>query len=83
MCRANLVDFRKIVKLVDRIAFDIHRLGDRKEAHIRRALKDSVELLLGKLFAEDLESDPTRIHHTNGLHDALLERATDSHDFTD
>ena len=71
------------MELINRVALDIHGLRNSEEAHVRRVAQHILHLLDAHLRAKDFEANPSRVNHANGLHQALLERATNSHNFTD
>ena len=67
--------------MVDTVTLNVHGLRDGEETHIRRIAKYILHLLNAHLRAKDFEANPSRVNHANGLHQALLERATNSHNF--
>ena len=76
----DLVDLGQVVDLVNRVLLVEDCVRNSKQPHIRGLAEGVVEVLGLNVCLKAL---PARVYLTNGLLQTLLERTTNSHDFTD
>ncbi len=68
------------MNLVDGVVLLVHSISNGEQPHIRRVAECIIQV---GGFHNDFEALPARINLTDGLLQALLKCASDSHDFTD